>query len=202
MRAVVLGGALLMVTAGLRPASAQVTAGGLRAGDMVRITIWREPDLSGDFQVDEQGNVVFPKVGPIAVTRLSADSLKSLLIQRYTVYLRDPSIEVGLFRRVNVLGSVRSPGLYQVSQTETIADVLSKAGGPTSDGKTGQVELLRRGDAKPIKLARNAVLFNSGVHSGDQLFVPSRSWFARNSTPLIGAGITATAIIVATVIRP
>ncbi|MFN0181708.1 MAG: polysaccharide biosynthesis/export family protein [Gemmatimonadales bacterium] len=202
MRSVVFSAALLMVTAGSAPAYAQATAHGLRAGDMVRIMIWREPDLSGDFQVDEQGNVVFPKIGPMAVTRLSADSLKGLLVRRYTVYLRDPSIEVGLFRRVNVLGSVRSPGLYQVSQTETIADVLAKAGGPTSDGKSGRVELLRNGETKPIKLARNAVLFNSGVHSGDQLFVPARSWIGRNSVPLIGAGITATAIIVATVIKP
>ena len=202
MRTAIFGTALVTVIAAITPAHAQVTADGLRAGDMVRITIWREPDLSGDYPVDEQGNVVFPKIGPIAVTHLSADSLKRLLIRSYTVYLRDPSIDVGLYRRVNVLGSVRSPGLYQVSQTETIADVLSKAGGATSDGKSGQVELLRRGETKPITLARDALLFNSGVRSGDQLFVPPRSWFSRNSAPLIGAGLTATAIIVATVIKP
>jgi polysaccharide export outer membrane protein len=169
---------------------------------MVRLKIWREPELSGDFQVDEQGSVVFPKLGPMRVSQLSADSLKSMLIQSYTTYLRDPSIEVTLLRRVNVLGAVRSPGLYQVDQTETIADVLAQAGGATSDGKPDQVELRRAGSTTGIKLQRNTQLFSSGLQSGDQIWVPQRSWFARNSTTLVGAGITATAIIVATVIRP
>ena len=202
MRTAIIGAALLIQTAAITPARAQVTREGLRGGDMVRLKIWREPDLSGDFQVDEHGDVVFPRIGPLSVTRLTADSLKRLLVQSYTVYLRDPSIDVGLFRRVNVLGSVRSPGLYHVGQTETIGDALAKAGGATPEGQSDRVELLRSGDRESIKLQRDAMLFRSGVRSGDQLFVPQRSWFARNSGPLVGAGITATAIIIATVLKP
>ncbi len=119
----------------------------LRPGDRVRLSIWREPDLSGEYQVDERGEVVFPKLGAMRVIDLSADSLKQLLVHDYTAYLRDPSVEVTLLRRVNVLGSVRSPGLYQVDQTETIADVLAQAGGPTPDGKPDRVEL-RQGRRK------------------------------------------------------
>ena len=202
MRAAIISAAILIQSASIAPARAQTTPEGLRAGDMVRLKIWREPDLSGDFQVDEHGDVVFPRIGPLSVTRLSADSLKRLLVVSYTVYLRDPSIDVGLYRRVNVLGSVRSPGLYHVGQTETISDALAKAGGATPEGRPDRVELLRTGDREPITLQRDAVLFRSGVRSGDQLFVPQRSWFARNSGPLVGAGITATAIIIATVIKP
>jgi polysaccharide biosynthesis/export protein len=174
---------------------------GLASGDMIRLKIWREPDLSGDFQVDEQGRVVFPKLGPMHVTQLSADSLKAMLVRSYTTYLRDPSVEVTLLRRVNVLGAVRSPGLYQVDQTETIGDVLAQAGGATPDGKPDQVELRRGGSGTGVKLQRNTQLFSSGLQSGDQLWVPQRSWFARNTTTIVGAGITATAIIIATVLR-
>lgn len=202
MRVAIISAALVMQAATSIPARAQATPEGLRAGDMVRLKIWREPDLSGDYQVDEDGDVVFPRIGPLSITRLTADSLRRLLVQRYTVYLRDPSIEVGLFRRVNVLGSVRSPGLYHVGQTETIGDALAKAGGATPEGQSDRVELLRNGDRESTTLQRDAVLFRSGVRSGDQLFVPQRSWFARNSGPLVGAGITATAIIIATVIKP
>ena len=184
------------------PARAQLAPEGLRPGDMVRLKIWREPDLSGEFQVDENGNAVFPKIGQIQVTRLSAASLKDLLVQRYTTYLREPSIEVGLLRRVNVLGAVRSPGLYQVDQTETIADVLAKAGGATSEGKGDRVELRRNQGGQTITLRRDAPLFTSGVRSGDQLYVPPRSWFARNTGPLLGAGLTATAIVVTTLLKP
>src|ERR1700677_767450 len=50
----------------------------LLPGDIVRLRIWREPDLSGDFPVDERGTVVFPKIGPTAVAAMTTDSLKHL----------------------------------------------------------------------------------------------------------------------------
>ena len=200
MKLALLGGCLLLLAAGNTVLSAQTPSTGLQAGDMVRLKIWREPDLSGDFQVDERGDVVFPKLGPMRVTQLSADSLKSALVQSYTTYLRDPSIEVTLLRRVNVLGEVRTPGLYQVDQTQTIADVLAQAGGATPDGKADKVELVRGGTRTGINLSKDTYLFQSGVHSGDQLWVPQKSWFSRNSGTIIAASITATAIIAATFI--
>jgi protein involved in polysaccharide export with SLBB domain len=103
---------------------------------------------------------------------------------------------------VNVLGAVRSPGLYQVDQTKTIADVLAQAGGATPDGRPDQVELRRGGTASGIRLTRDTHLFESPIQSGDQLWVPQRSWAARNSGPLVVAGITATAVIIATLLRP
>lgn len=203
MKSGLLGASLLALAALVAPAlpaQAPAPATGLQAGDAVRLKIWREPDLSGEYQVDEHGQVVFPKLGPTRVTELSADSLKSMLVQSYTAYLRDPSIEVTLLRRVNVLGSVRNPGLYQVDQTQTIADVLAQAGGATPDGKPDRVELHRAGARTGLRLQRESYLFSSGVHSGDQLWVPQRSWFSRNSGTLAAAGITATAIVVATLL--
>ena len=198
-----LSAALILTLAALAaPLAAQSTATGLQPGDAVRLKIWREPELSGDFQVDERGEVVFPRLGRLQVSHLSADSLKTLLVSTYATYLRDPSIEVSLLRRVNVLGAVRNPGLYQVDQTQTIADVLAQAGGATPDGKPDRVELLRDGVRTGIRLQRDTRLFASAVQSGDQLWVPQRSWFARNSVPLVGAGITATVIIVTTLLRP
>src|SRR4051812_35889186 len=84
------------------PLSAQVAAqsttpvreGGpvmLRSGDIVRLRIWREPDLSGEFVIDEQGVVVFPKVGPIRVLGTSSDALRDTLVKSYQVFLRNPS---------------------------------------------------------------------------------------------------------------
>jgi polysaccharide export outer membrane protein len=194
--------ALVVLAASVAPLNAQGFTAGLKPGDMVRLKIWREPELSGDFQVDERGEVVFPRLGRVWVSKISADSLKIMLTSSYTTYLRDPSIEISLLRRVNVLGAVRNPGLYQIDQTQTIADVLAQAGGATPDGKPDRVELLRDGVRTGIRLQRDTRLFGSAVESGDQLWVPQRSWFARNSGPLIGAGITATVVIITTLIRP
>jgi polysaccharide export outer membrane protein len=163
---------------------------------MVRLKIWREPDLSGDYAVDESGQVVFPKIGPLTVTRISADSLKSLLITTYATYLRNPSVEVTLLRRVNVLGAVRNPGLYQVDPTMTLVDVLAMAGGRTPDGQKDRVDLLRQGEPEPLHL-RVESRVGDAVHSGDQLIVPERSWTSRNSTALVAAVITSVAIVAA-----
>src|SRR2546423_11720912 len=117
----------------------------LRPGDVVRLRIWREPDLSGDFSVDENGVATFPKIGPLKVSQESPASLKAKLLNEYAVYLRNPSVEVTMLRRINVLGAVQKPGLYPVDATMTIADALAAAGGATSMGDQHRVELFRGG---------------------------------------------------------
>ena len=64
--------------------------------------------MSGEYRVDELGRAVFPRIGPVAVGQLTSDSVRSLLVSIYSAQLRDPSIEVTLLRRVNVLGAVSS----------------------------------------------------------------------------------------------
>src|SRR5579859_2458293 len=58
----------------------------LMPGDVIRLRIWREPDLSGEFPVDESGTAVFPKLGPTKVGSITADSLRSLLVSTYSQY--------------------------------------------------------------------------------------------------------------------
>ena len=172
----------------------------LRPGDRVRLKVWREPDLSGDFTIDEDGVAVFPKVGRLNVQKISTDSLKSLLITRFAESLRDPSVEVTMLRRVSVLGSVRSPGLYYVEPTTTVSDALALAGGVNADGKQNSFQLLRNGKRLPVELSQDSRLADSFLQPGDQLRVPERSWVSRN-TGFVGASLTAVAIIFAARIR-
>jgi protein involved in polysaccharide export with SLBB domain len=174
-------------------------AGLLFPGDQIRLKIWREPDLSGDFQVSTAGTVVLPKIGEMSVAGATPQSLHALLVGRYSQFLRDPAIEVTVLRRVNVLGAVRSPGLYPLDGTMTIADALAVAGGATSEGKVDKVEL-RRGDRKlMVDLSSRTHLSATPVQSGDQLFVPQKSWASRN-TGLVAAGITAMTTVVVTLL--
>jgi protein involved in polysaccharide export with SLBB domain len=168
----------------------------LRPGDVVRLRIWREPDLSGDFHVDESGLVVLPKLGPVSVGVISRDSLRRSLLAAYSTYLKNPSIEVVLLRRVNVLGAVRNPGLYPVDPTMTIADALALAGGPTPEGKRDRVDLVRGGDRLKVRLDPATRLGDTPIRSGDQLFVPERSWLSRNPGLVIGTLTAVTALVV------
>src|SRR4051812_23991337 len=70
----------------------------LRPGDIVRLRIWREPDLTGDYAVDETGVVVFPMLGPIHVVSLTSAALRDTLVKSYKVYLQNPSVLVILLR--------------------------------------------------------------------------------------------------------
>ena len=172
----------------------------LQPGDKVRLKVWREPDLSGEFVVDQDGVIVLPHVGRLEVGRLSTDSLQALLVARYAGSLRDPAVEVTALRRVSVLGAVRSPGLYYVDPTITLAGVLALAGGASPDGNQTRFELLR-GDARlQVRLFQEPSLADSSIQAGDQLRVPERSWLSRN-TWFLSASITGVALVVAALLR-
>lgn len=175
---------------------------GLEPGDMVRLKIWREPDLSADYRVDEKSMVVFPKIGTVDVSRLPADSLRSLLVSSYSKYLQDASVDVTFLRRIDIIGEVKNPGLYHVDPTMSLPDVLAMAGGVTPEGDANKIQLIRRGSRAPVHLARDVSLADSTLQSGDELRVPQRSWLSRNAAAVLAAGITGGALVLAAVLRP
>jgi protein involved in polysaccharide export with SLBB domain len=171
-----------------------------RPGDKVRLRIYREPDLSGEFTVPEDGGVDFPKIGPVRVDRMSTDSLRSLLIAEYSHSLRDPAIEVTVLRRVNVTGAVRNPGFYYADPTVTVQGALALAGGVTPEGNKNKLELQRGNQRTAISLSDGRSLADSPIQSGDQVSAPERSWLSRN-TALVVSGVTGLAVVAVTLIR-
>jgi protein involved in polysaccharide export with SLBB domain len=109
-------------------------------------------------------------------------------------------VEVTVLRRVAIYGAVLNPGLYPVDPTMTVQDALALAGGAAPDGKRDRVELLRGDRRIDTDLAGGTTLDQLQLESGDQLYVPQRSWLSRN-TGLIGSFIGATAAIIAVVAR-
>jgi polysaccharide export outer membrane protein len=156
--------------------------------------------MSGDIAVDEAGVAALPRLGALSVANLPADSLKRMLTRSYTKYLRDPAIDITVMRRVTVLGEVRTPNVYHVEPTMTVADAVALAGGTTPDGKQNQVELRRRGGGKPVKLSQRSRLADTPLRSGDELYVPQRSWVSRNAG-LVVAGVSTTVSLLYFVFR-
>jgi len=181
------------------PASDAAANAILYPGDLVRLKIWREPDLSGDFQVDEHGFSVFPKIGQVHVSDITTDSLRRMLIGTYSQYLKDPSIEVTMLRRVTVIGAVKNPGLYPVDPTMSIADVLALAGGADPTGMQDKVDVIRGGKKQRVKFTQRTSVGSLAIRSGDELFLPERSWVSRNGY-VVGALIGAAVLITTTII--
>lgn len=182
--------------AALDPAPVRV----LRPGDMIRLKIWRENELSGDYVIDEEGIVVLPLLGPREVTGISPDSIKIALVEEYAEYLTHRSIDVIPMWRINVLGAVNKPGLYPVDATMTIADVLALAGGATSQGKTDKFDLIRDGETISAKVTQQTLVGQLPIRSGDQLFVREKNWISRNAG-VVGTIISATVSIILAVTR-
>lgn len=153
----------------------------LQAGDVIRLRIWREPDMSGEFVVDSDGRVIFPRVGEYFVFDDTADSLTERLLVDYRVYLRNPSIEITVLRRIRIIGAVNNPGLYLLDPTVTVSDALAQAGGATPLGDPNRLRVIRNGVETALTVGQDTELGDSAIRSGDQLFVPERSWISRNS---------------------
>lgn len=195
--------ALLLFLAGGATAQAP-TAGtsttnthSLLPGDVVRVAIWREEDLSGEFTVDEDGSVVLPLLGRKQVVGVSPDVLREQLTDEYADYLVNTAVNVTLLRRVVVLGEVRVPGQYTLDATQSVADLIARAQGVTPDGNANDIRLLRDGESFRTNLSGAQSLGEAGVRSGDQIVVGKRSWWARNFPSLVGvASLVANVITV------
>jgi len=172
-------------------------ADNLRPGDVLRLRIWREPDLSGDFPVDPRGRVMLPKLGLLDVSSVDSDSLHPRLVLAYSEFLNNPSIEVVPLRRISVLGAVQKPGVYPVDPTMTVADVVALAGGASPDGKRDRVELRRGNERVSANLQQASRVAASPIRSGDQLYVPQRSWLSRNTALVAGLVGTAASLAIA-----
>lgn len=168
----------------------------LQPGDVVKLWVWREEEMTGEFPVPESGVIVFPKIGAWTVTGKSTETLKDELLAEYRRFLRNPSIEITFLRRVSILGAVREPGLYAVDATMSMASVLALAGGTTEHGRPDRVELFRDGERLVTQITQRTRVSDLPLRSGDQLYVPERTWLSRNSA-LVSAmlsGIVSVAI--------
>jgi polysaccharide export outer membrane protein len=155
-------------------------------GDVIRLNIWREPDLTGEFLVQEDGNAVLPKVGSVNVIGYTPSELKTHLIEEYSRTLRNPSIEVIVLRRILISGEVANEGVYPVDPTMSLVEALALAGGPTPAAKDDRVVLIRGDSETDIDTEDPAAVRNIALQSGDQLFVPSASGWAQNWKLLVG----------------
>ncbi len=163
----------------------------LGPGDGLRLRIYREPDLSGEYVVDERGVVVLPKIGEWRVTGIPADSVRGAIRTALRQFLATESIEITPFRRVAVTGAVLRPGLYPVDPSMSVADALILAGGVAPIGKERVVELRVAGARNGTEISAETRVWDTGAGGTRQLHVPQKPWAQRNGTLLASLTISA-----------
>lgn len=166
-------------------------------GDMIRLEVWREEEMTGEYLVDQHGLVTLPLVGEIDTRGQTELSLRALVRERMNESLWNPSIQLFVLKRVRVLGEVMEPGLFNLDATMSVADALALAGGRTPLARGGLVVLRRPGQQVETDVQTSVLLSDLDIRTGDELLVPRDTWLNQH----LGAVVTgATGILTAAVI--
>jgi protein involved in polysaccharide export with SLBB domain len=126
----------------------------LGAGDKLRITVFGEDTLSGEYLVPGEGNIAFPLVGGVRATGLTVDELqREIEAKLRDGYLKDPhvSIEVLNYRPFYILGEVMKPGEYPYTNGLTVLNAVATANGFTYRADTRKVYIKRANAPREVE---------------------------------------------------
>lgn len=119
----------------------------LGSGDQVRITVFNQPDLSGEFTVDGAGLIALPLLGPVEGANKTARELEQLIADDLTRsgYMVDPrvAVQISQFRPYYILGGVGAPGAYPYTFGLTVRQAVAAARGFTVFADTRRVYIQR-----------------------------------------------------------
>lgn len=165
-----------------QPANALETIG---PGDMVKINVFRNPELATDARVTDQGTILFPLIGEVQVGGLTPQQAGHRIAERLVKgkFVVNPEVQVSIAqvmsRQVSVLGNVTKPGRYPIdSVNKRITDFIAAAGGMAAAGSdTVTVVQVRNGketktDVDLAQMFRQGNLgSNMELAPGDTIFV-------------------------------
>jgi polysaccharide export outer membrane protein len=192
---------LLTTTAAAQesPSGSPPAHAGYRIGvkDVVGVSVWGHPELSGKFTIGDDGILSFPLVGQLAVAGRVASEVETELTKRLADgFLKTPRVSVEiqqyLSQRIFVIGEVRSPGPIPLTGTMTLLEALARAGsmseqaggevvvlrpaadqaagaGPLAPGQSGATEV---GRTSVQELRSGKLVANLALRDGDTIFIP------------------------------
>jgi len=124
----------------------------VRSQDVLTITVFNEPQLSGRFRIENDGKFNYPFLGRIQAGGATVSEIAAAVRSKLADgYVRDPQVTVDVeqFRSQNVfvMGEVRSPGRYTLTGSVTLVEALAQAG---STAATAGTEILILRSKKPV----------------------------------------------------
>jgi len=146
----------------------------LGTGDKLRVTVYGEPNLSGSFDVNDQGAVTLPLIGAVKVSGSTISEAEADITQRYGKdYLVNPrvNIEVLNYRPFFILGEVNHPASYPYIVGMTVINAIALAGGYTPRANRDRIMIKRASD--PAAGEQRAAE-DDAVLPGDVIRVPER----------------------------
>jgi polysaccharide export outer membrane protein len=165
-------------------ANAQEAAYTVKPGDTLRVSVWKEPDLSGPVLVTPDGAFAFPLAGQIDARGKSVSELQLAVVEKLKKYISDPVVTIAVQEirgnKVFVIGQVARPGEFVVNPRVDVLQALAMAGGATPFASLGNITIIRRQgtvqktfafDYPDVVKGRN-LQQNIELQSGDVVVVP------------------------------
>jgi protein involved in polysaccharide export with SLBB domain len=155
-------------------AAAAITAPKLQPGDKITVTVYGEDKLSGDYQIDQSGQISLPLAGTIEAQGLTQTELEQALAKKFrSEYLKNPKVTVRIatLQPYYVMGEVEKPGEYGYRSGLNALTALAIAGGPTYRASRSTVQIQRRGETSMRDYPISASV---PILPGDVIRVPER----------------------------
>ncbi len=146
----------------------------LGAADKVRVTVYGEDDLGGEFSVDGSGNLALPLIGQVpAMGRTLPDLEREIARRLADGYVNNPrvSAQVTDYRPFFIIGEVNKPGEYPFQSAMSVVTAVALAGGYTYRADDSDVYLRRSGATEEVEVPADAT---STVNPGDTIRVAER----------------------------
>jgi polysaccharide export outer membrane protein len=148
--------------------------------DVVRVTVWKDPNLSADASVRPDGTITLPLVGEVVASGRTAAQLQATIAERLAAYAKEAVVTVAVIEvnsyRFTVAGNVEHPGMFSPRYYVTVSEAIALAAGPNRYASTGNVVVVRGGQRIPIDY--DAILSGKNpeqdivVLAGDAVRVP------------------------------
>lgn len=121
--------------------------------DVLRVTVWKSPDLSGEVTIRPDGTITMPLIGDVQAVGLTANVLAKHITERLTEYISAPIVTVQV-KEVNsyfiyVLGEVVRPGKYPLKSYANVMQGISLAGGLAPFASKNKIKVLRNVSTGP-----------------------------------------------------
>ena len=146
----------------------------LGPSDRVRLRVYGEGDITGDYEVDTNGYISVPLAGRVKAAGLTTRQLeRSVAAALSRGLLKDPrvNIEIATYRPFFILGEVKKAGEYPYKSGLTVLDAVASAGGYTYRANEAKVVIRRAGSTVEETHALNAPVL---VFPGDNIRIPER----------------------------
>ena len=146
----------------------------LGTDDKLRIIVFGETGLSGEFVISDTGEVAFPLIGNVHAAGLTVQQFEDALRAKLADgYLKDPrvSAEVENYRPFYILGEVQKPGEYPYTSGLTVMNAVATAGGFSYRANTKTITIRHAGADKELPVRLTAA---TSVDPGDTIVIKER----------------------------